>query len=253
MKTTFILTLAAAAFSSMQAYAADPIELHDGDGFAYYRDNYTAAEQAEMVLQADSITLIADTGGKRNEFYTDVPTSFEGTLAIDGAVTLQYNDFYGETLVHAGQTVRNTLVDMFSIGSLTFGDGASLTIELSDTCLDVLLNDAYVCYAEWDEDPSPRSNKAIAVLFSSTVKGENEGQITLGASTLSRLAERGLQLEAYDGSQNPYEEGHGVYFINDATIMCYAGAPSQISTPEPATASLSLLALAALASRRRRH
>lgn len=240
MKTTFILTLAAAAFSSMQAYAVEYVQMKDGDGFAQYCKAYNPENPEDVVLRTNNnFTLIADTSG-------DDSTCFKGTLEINGAVTLKYNECYTELITPEGvEPYHDTMVPLFGVSRLTFAENASLTIELSDAVLDVLLVDSYLCLGEPDMT-------MVGILHGKLSEDSKERNITISDSTISRLAERGIQLEAFTGEQDPFEEGKGVYYQLDNILYYYAGKPVP-TTPEPATASLSLLALAALASRRRRH
>lgn len=205
----------------MQAMAADYIITSDDTLYKYTNDP-TYNQQDTILHVVDGVTLTIDNYDPEN--------SFKGTLAVEGSVTLNIPTYCTE----------KPDGEMFSFGALTFGAGAQISIDLSDAVLDVIMS-------HYDMSGGEYTFQNLL----DTTKNMSNWNFTLSDDTVSRLATRGIEVITTSNPMDMLAEGKGGLYSTKTVSQLMLGKP--VVTPEPATATLSLLALAGLAARRRRH
>lgn len=233
MLKTFTIALASAALIGEQAFAdASDLTLVSGSTWHVSEiiDQMKSEDHKGMEVNVlDSVTIIADMLQPAEESYT---------MNIQGAVTLCFNDFYGSVKPDPNS-------ELFLVRGLTFGDEARLTVEFSEGMVDYIMsNYSY----------SGGAMTFQALIF--TALDDNIPQdiaMTLGETTINLLQSKGISTNESGQFADLTAEGQGGLCAWDNYLYFFAGKPAAVpSTPEPATATLSLLALVGLASRRKR-
>lgn len=224
MFKTLTIALASAAVIGMQAMAVT-VNYESGEAFSTYADNELTNTKETTLRALDGTTMILD-----------AKADYKGTLNIQGTVTLSIPGYCGGYYSN-GKPESDSFLLMTH--SLTFGQGAHLIIDLSDATLDVIMT-SYEAY-------QGRFGAQMLVL------GGQEGDyITLSDATVARFAQRGIEIiPTTTNFKEAIADGKGALVQERDSASVFLGKP--IAAPEPATATLSLLALAALAARRKRH
>lgn len=223
MFKTLTIALASAAVIGTQAMAVI-MDYESGTAFSTYADNELINTEETILRATDGTTMVLD-----------AKTYFKGTLNIQGTVTLSIPEYcaydsHGEPEAD-GYMLKAT--------SFTFGKDAHLLVDLSDATLDVIMTS----YEDYDGDFG-----AQVILLGG--KRDDLSHVTLSDATVARFAQRGIEIISTTDFVEAIADGKGA-LIDDTVVFGKQGTP--IVAPEPATATLSLLALAALAARRKRH
>lgn len=223
MFKTLTIALASAAVIGMQAMAVT-VNYESGAAFSTYADNELINTEETTLRALDGTTMILD-----------AKANYKGTLNIQGTVTLSIPEYCAYD--SHGEPERDSFLLMTH--SLTFGQGAHLIIDLSDATLDVIMT-SYEAY-------QGRFGAQMLVL------GGQEGDyITLSDATVARFAQRGIEIiPTTTNFKEAIADGKGALVQERDSASVFLGKP--IAAPEPATATLSLLALAGLCARRKRH
>lgn len=222
MFKTLTIALASAAVIGMQAMAVT-VNYESGAAFSTYADNELINTEETTLRATDGTTMILD-----------AKADFKGTLNIQGTVTLSIPEYCGGYKTNGKPVSDNSLL---KTGDLTFGHGAHLIIDLSDATLDVIMT-------SYDNYGGQFGAQALLL------GGQAEDYITLSDATIARFAQRGIEIISTDDPYEAIAEGKGALVDSD---VYFGKQGTPIAAPEPATATLSLLALAALAARRKRH
>lgn len=226
MFKTLTIALASAAVIGMQAMAVT-VNYESGEAFSTYANNKLINTEETTLRATDGTTMILD-----------AKATFIGTLSIQGTVTLSIPEYCGGYTSKGHTESDSSLLDT---NSLTFGHGAHLIIDLSDATLDVIMTS----YDNYDGNQFG----AQALLLG----GRAGDYITLSDATVARFAQRGIEIISTDDPYEAIADGKGALVTGPTTAVYFGKQGTPIAAPEPATATLSLLALAGLCARRKRH
>lgn len=211
---TLTSTSAASANTKTDAYGL-VFDINAGTG---YRKEVTAQPTGYNYAYGNSFELQAIT------LSLDTNQTFSDTVNV-----VLLNNLNGKA---DGSADKGELMAFFSHDSLTIS-GSSLTMDFSDLSVTLQKDTQYRLYFT----TADYSESSIGT------------QITIGTDRTT------APLLGYQDSKNSDRVHLGFLGsgLGPGLSQAYAPAMTMILTPEPATATLSLLALAGLASRRRRH
>lgn len=251
----------------------------------------TLAKEKTLISKTSSVTIGATGEGASEQLGTGtLVVSADSELTVQGEVNAKVNVEQGGTLKGSGSMgaaeVQGTLVVGNSPGAPTFaGDltlysgsetvfsiagldtpatatlngwesGAYSQITITDGGILTLENGA--CFTiEFGGDVLAEIGGCQDFTFDVTLVKADEGSITLGDIELAQLLDNTDFLISSDalaggaGWSLEYDRNNIAYSVQDNGSTLHLAGKARL-VPEPATATLSLLALAALAARRRR-
>lgn len=239
MFKTLTIALVTAALISGQTFA-DATDLILESGSTWKVSEIISQMKSEehngkRVNVEDKVTIIAD---MLDPDLADNGASYD--MVIEKAVTLHFDDFYGRVDAETGKLDPDS--ELFLLRGLTFNADAQLTVEFSEGMVDYIMT-KYPYYGG--------SITAQALIFTGLTDLPTDLAMTLGTATVNLLQSKGISANQSGRFSDLTAEGQGGLCTMGNYLYFFAGTPA--ATPEPATATLSLLALAALASRRKRH
>lgn len=243
MKKTFTLILAAAGVA-MAATEIDLTDKWEGDtadisGISGYNGQWSVALTLDLsYLTANSTNFFTITGTDADSTVTSTPTHGYGYY---------YDDFYEEGEYNL--LFNNNL--QTALGSIALNGEKYITLVMNYSYLEtevsgtsVYTNSFTLDMYRWDAQGNLID--ADPIQKSTTRKGYALGTLT----TITKNSQYVKDLELYYGNLTNTEET--AYRLKNAIFAGNSTPGTDSTVPEPATATLSLLALAGLAARRRR-
>ncbi len=243
MKKTFTLILAAAGVA-MAATEIDLTDKWEGDtanisGISGYNGQWAVALTLDLsYLTANSTNFFTITGTDADSTVISTPTHGYGYY---------YDDFYGKGEYNL--LFKNSLIT--ALGSIALKGEQYITLVMNYSYssevvsgTSVYTNSFTLDMYRWDAQGNLID--ANPIHESTTKKGSALGTLT----EITKNSQYVKDLELYYGNLTNTEET--AYRLKDAIFAGNSTPGTDSTVPEPTTATLSLLALAGLAARRRR-
>ncbi len=256
MNKTIIALIAMAGLASAETQYFDFGKMASGDAINITASGASGALTAmsgSFSFQADrSITLsqtTADKNGWCDPFTGVVPDIFAGNSYVDSLTTQAYDGSVGVlTLTFTG--LENGVYSMDVFGGFVGKDClAQMTVTITGGGSVEWLNvNATNDEGQWIDSNYTLSGNSVVIDSVDSIKSSGNNQSSY-SSVAKGYQVTATNIEVTDGTLTLKLEGQGWY--NSYARTALNGVALQM-VPEPTTATLSLLALAGLAARRRR-